>query len=160
MVTYYSFFILTILYNFYLILKSNKMLKEISEEIEIDLNNEYYYLKFYPILLSITFIPVIIYRILVYWIEQRIYWFAFIQITLDSLRSILIILCFAYTNNIKKAIKNVLSIDSGSESTIEDNCEMEKYHRSLLMKNNSGQKSKKEIRLSNETFISNIDDSF
>lgn len=136
------------------------MLKEISEEIEIDLNNEYYYLKYYPILLSITFIPVIIYRILVYWIEQRIYWFAFIQITLDSLRSILIILCFAYTNNIKKAIKNVLSIDSGSESTIEDNCEMEKYHRSLLMKNNSGQKSKKEIRLSNETFISNIDDSF
>lgn len=136
------------------------MLKEISEEIDIDLNNEYYYLKYYPILLSITFVPVIVYRILVYWLEQRIYWFAFIQITLDSLRSILIILCFAYTNNIKRAIKSVLNIDSGSESTIEDNCEMEKYHKSLLDSNTSKRKTKKEIRLSNETFISNIDDSF
>jgi hypothetical protein len=118
---YFIMFVLVILYNIYSVIRTYKKISSLRELSDEEISENVSYLRWYPVALCIIFLPVSIYRIIEIWKQERVFWFAIIQIILDKSRGIWIIICFSLNNNIKRLVKSIFYSENKNTELKQEN---------------------------------------
>lgn len=152
---YYCFSILLIVYSIFSVIQTKFVLSSFKELTEEEVDSHISDLKFYPIVLIVTIIPVISYRIIEIYTKERFFWLAVIQILLDSSRSVLFLICFSLNNNVKRLIKKV--IYRGRVDSFELESNSRKRTKERLFRNTCND-LESSGNFNDSSFISNYDD--
>lgn len=108
-------------------------------------------LKWYPIVLIITIVPIIIYRVIEIYYKKRIFWLALITILIESSRSILFLVCFAVNNNVRRILRSIFRVRQ------RDSFEM-RHTRNKNRNSDFDNTVVSGTNLNESSFISNYDD--